>query len=58
MHEYVLLMHVNPRLFAEDDKLTCMCQELTQTALKQEAKVKFIGITWTQNLKKFKKLKN
>jgi hypothetical protein len=54
----VLLMHVNPRLFAEDDKLTCMCQELTQTALKQEAKVKFIGITWTQNLKNFKKLKN
>jgi hypothetical protein len=41
----MLLMHVNPILFAKNDKLTCMCQELTTTALKQEAKVKFIGIT-------------
>jgi hypothetical protein len=30
MHEYVLLMHFNPRLFAKDDMLTCLRQELTQ----------------------------
>jgi hypothetical protein len=26
----MLWMHFNPRLFAKDDKLICMCQELTQ----------------------------
>jgi hypothetical protein len=30
MHEYMLLMRFNPRLFAKDDKLTCLCQELTK----------------------------
>jgi hypothetical protein len=29
MHEYVLLMHFNSRLFAKDDKLICLYQELT-----------------------------
>jgi hypothetical protein len=32
MHEYMLLMHFNPRLFAKDDKLICMCQELIQNS--------------------------
>jgi len=30
----MLLMHFNPRLFAKDDKLICMCQELIQNSSK------------------------
>ena len=32
MHEYMLLMGFNPRLFAKDDRLTCLYQELTQNS--------------------------
>jgi len=40
MHEYMLLMCFNPRIFAKDDKLTCLCQELNQNSLKTRGKGK------------------
>ena len=37
MHEYMLLMRFNYRLFAKDDKLTYLCQESTQNNSKTKS---------------------